>query len=181
LARLLQHLTNHRCMKRAIASLLISVSSLGVTINQATDVIATEHTSIDAIAFHPQGPKNGRIDSIDELIQALIYVESRGISDAVGDSHLAEPSIGCLQIRPVMVRETNRILEKSRMTTYFRMRDRFDCDKSVAIFRIWVYAYHRNSSYEKIARNWNGGPHGYLKPETEAYWESVRVYVKKAL
>ena len=41
---------------------------------------------------------------INKLIDALIYVESRGKDSAIGDTHLKEPSIGVLQIRPVMVR-----------------------------------------------------------------------------
>jgi len=168
-------------MKRAFVSLLISVSSLGVTINQGAGVVATDPTGIDTIAVQQQGIKNGRIDSIDELIQALIYVESRGVADAVGDGHLAEPSIGCLQIRPVMVRETNRILKKGGKSLRFRYSDRFSCDKSEAMFRIWVQAYHKTSSYERIARNWNGGPHGYKRLGTESYWEAVQAYAKKAL
>ncbi len=59
-------------------------------------------------------------DSIDVLVDALIYVESRGKDDAIGDTHLGKPSIGVLQIRPIMVREVNRILRKSSISKSFK-------------------------------------------------------------
>ena len=49
---------------------------------------------------------------IDNLVNALIYVESRGNDSAVGDRHLDQPSVGVLQIRPIMVREVNRICKR---------------------------------------------------------------------
>ena len=49
---------------------------------------------------------------IEILLQAMIMVESRGNDSCIGDRFLAKPSIGCLQIRPIMVREVNRVLKK---------------------------------------------------------------------
>ena len=48
---------------------------------------------------------------VDLLLEAIIQVESRGKEDCIGDKHLGKPSIGVLQIRPIMVREVNRILK----------------------------------------------------------------------
>ena len=46
-----------------------------------------------------------------DLVSALILVESRGNDSAIGDRHLVgEEAVGALQIRPIMVREVNRIL-----------------------------------------------------------------------
>jgi hypothetical protein len=45
------------------------------------------------------------------------------------------------------------------------------------MFNIWADAYHLNSSYEKMARNWNGGPRGYKKAATSHYWNKVINYV----
>ena len=64
-------------------------------------------------AVQLQSNKNGHIDSRDELIAAIIHIESTGNPNAVGDTNLDMPSIGCMQIRPIMVREVNRILKKS--------------------------------------------------------------------
>ena len=41
---------------------------------------------------------------VTNLIEAIIVVESQGNDKAVGDTHMSEPSIGALQIRPIMVR-----------------------------------------------------------------------------
>lgn len=114
------------------------------------------------------------IQAIDNLIEALIFVESRGKEDAVGDTHLGAPSIGVLQIRPIMVREVNRILKKKGAKMRFKLQDRFDRDKSIWMFMIWKDYHHPTDSFEKIARNWNGGPNGYGFKRTEPYWAKVK-------
>lgn len=54
--------------------------------------------------------------SENDLVRALIMVESRGNDSAVGDRHLVgNEAIGALQIRPIMVREVNRILKLRRI------------------------------------------------------------------
>ena len=114
------------------------------------------------------------IQAIDSLIEALIFVESRGKEDAVGDTHLGAPSIGVLQIRPIMVREVNRILKKKGAKMRFKLQDRFDRDKSIWMFMIWKDYHHPTDGFEKIARNWNGGPNGYRFKRTEPYWAKVK-------
>tara|TARA_R110002126_G_scaffold111728_1_gene249632 strand:+ start:1439 stop:1933 length:495 start_codon:yes stop_codon:yes gene_type:complete len=114
------------------------------------------------------------IQAIDSLIEALIFVESRGKEDAVGDTHLGAPSIGVLQIRPIMVREVNRILKKKGVKMRFKLQDRFDRDKSIWMFMIWKDYHHPTDGFEKIARNWNGGPNGYRFKRTEPYWVKVK-------
>ena len=57
------------------------------------------------------------------LVYALIMVESRGNDNSIGDRHMIIPSIGCLQIRPIMVREVNRILNKQKDTLQFKYKD----------------------------------------------------------
>lgn len=110
---------------------------------------------------------------IDNLVEALIQVESRGKEDAIGDKHLGEPSVGVLQIRPVMIEEVNRILEKKNKKLRFNLRDRFSRLKSIQIFNIWKNYYHSNSTIEKIARCWNGGPRGWKNKSTLRYWKKV--------
>ena len=114
------------------------------------------------------------IQAIDSLIEALIFVESRGKEDAVGDTHLGAPSIGVLQIRPIMVREVNRILKKKGSKMRFKLQDRFDRGKSIWMFMIWKDYHHPTDGFEKIARNWNGGPNGYRFKRTEPYWAKVK-------
>ena len=124
--------------------------------------------------------KNKEIQD-NKLIEALIQVESRGNDSCIGDRHLILPSIGCLQIRPVMVREVNRILKKQKDTLRFKYKDRWSRKKSIQMFYIWKDFHHTNSSDEKIARNWNGGPKGYKCKRTLQYWEKVKIEMNKKL
>lgn len=110
---------------------------------------------------------------VTNLIEALIIVESQGNDMAVGDSHLSEPSIGVLQIRPIMVREVNRILKLKGDEHRFKLKDRYDREKSIEMFMIWKDFYHDDSDDETIARSWNGGPKGSKNPKTIRYWEKV--------
>ena len=77
----------------------------------------------------------------------------------------------------IMVREVNRILKKQGLDKRFKNSDRSSGEKSIEMFNIWANAYHLNSSYEKMARNWNGGPKGYKKSSTAHYWKKVKNYV----
>ncbi len=109
-----------------------------------------------------------------DLLDALIFVESRGNDSAIGDRHLVgNEAVGALQIRPIMVREVNRILKLQKSSKQFKLKDRFDRDKSVEMFYIWKNYHHKNSEVEVIARNWNGGPKGYKKDRTIKYWNKI--------
>ena len=116
---------------------------------------------------------------IGELVTALIHVESRGIDSAIGDVSLGEPSVGVLQIRPIMVREVNRILKLKKSEIRFKRKDRFSREKSIEMFLIWKEFHHKDSDFETIARNWNGGPNGYKNSRTEKYWIKVQNQLKK--
>ena len=110
-----------------------------------------------------------------DLIQALINVESRGNDSAVGDRHLVgNEAIGALQIRPIMVREVNRILKIKGSDKRFKLADRWDRQKTIEMFLVWKNYHHPEGDFEKIARNWNGGPKGYKKSRTEKYWIKVQ-------
>tara|TARA_R100000908_G_C3752936_1_gene147394 strand:- start:2430 stop:2912 length:483 start_codon:yes stop_codon:yes gene_type:complete len=110
----------------------------------------------------------------DNLIRAIIMVESNGNDSAIGDKHLiGNEAIGALQIRPIMVREVNRICKLTNSDIRFKLKDRFDRNKSIQMFFIWKEYHHKNDSNEVIARNWNGGPKGYKIKRTEKYWLKV--------
>ena len=111
---------------------------------------------------------------VDELVNALIYVESRGNDSAIGDVHLKTPSIGALQIRPVMVREVNRILKIMGSTQRYKLKDRFDRQSSIEMFLFWKNYHHPEDGFEEIARCWNGGPRGLKNRRTEKYWIKVQ-------
>ena len=113
------------------------------------------------------------IEVMDNLIIDIIEPEV----NLINGINLGTPSVGLLQIRPIMVREVNRILRKQGLDKRFKNSDRKSADKSIEMFNIWADAYHLNSSYEKMARNWNGGPRGYKKAATSHYWNKVINYV----
>ena len=105
------------------------------------------------------------------LVDALIMVESSGNPHAYNKK---ERACGCLQIRPIMLREVNRILRKQNLNRRFLPEDRWDCGLSKEMFYIWENYYHKDSSDEKIARCWNGGPRGFKKKQTQHYWAKVK-------
>ena len=113
------------------------------------------------------------------LVHALINVESRGKSNLLGDKHLGEPSVGVLQIRPIMVREVNRILKIQGSEIRYKRKDRYSRQKSIEMFYIWKDFHHAGDSDEVIARCWNGGPKGPKKIKTQHYWNKVQKELKE--
>ena len=115
-----------------------------------------------------------------DLLTALIFVESRGNDSAIGDRHLVgNEAVGVLQIRPIMVREVNRILKIQGKTERFDLKDRFDRQQSIRMFMVWKNYHHKDSEPEVIARNWNGGPKGYKKDRTIKYWNKIEKQLNK--
>jgi hypothetical protein len=107
----------------------------------------------------------------DPLIAAIIQVESGGDTLAY---NLKEDAVGCLQIRPIMVREINRLLGKDSFT----LSDRWSKVKSIQMFNI-LRSHTKNPTNERIARNWNGGWNGHKKKSTLKYWNKVKKQFKK--
>ncbi len=108
----------------------------------------------------------GVVRSIPNLIDAIIYVESRGDVKA---HNILEDAVGCLQIRPIMLREVNRLLGYNK----YKLEDRWNKAKSIEMFNI-IKQHTTNPTNEKLARNWNGGWNGYKKQSTLKYWQKVK-------
>tara|TARA_R110000764_G_scaffold153968_1_gene241898 strand:- start:203 stop:742 length:540 start_codon:yes stop_codon:yes gene_type:complete len=115
--------------------------------------------------------------SFEEFIEAVIYVESRGDINAYNET---EEAVGCLQIRPIMLREVNRVLKRDRSELRFTLEDRWDREKSIDIFHIIAEQtkccenISKLEFFETVARRWNGGRRGDRKKATEIYWERVK-------
>jgi hypothetical protein len=163
------------------AILLLPALLLSPVSPEECNPIPLQDISYPVIVEHTINLINGKIDNRDELIQAMAFIESGGNSEILGDLDLGAPSVGLLQIRPIMVREVNRILKNQGLDKKFKNQDRKNADKSIEMFNIWADAYHLNSSYEKMARNWNGGPRGYKKSATVHYWAKVSTYATNNL
>ena len=108
--------------------------------------------------------------TIDEILSAIIFVESSGNDSAY---HKGEDAVGCLQIRQVMVNDVNRILTRQGSVKRYAYIDRWDRNKSIEMFDIFC-EYYGLSKAEDIARGWNGGPRGMNNPATLGYWNKVQ-------
>ena len=135
-----------------------------------------EPIKIEVEIVEPTFVKPTYILDVEPLIQAMIMVESEGNDSAY---HKGEKAAGCLQIRPIMVREVNRILDIQKSELEYTLEDRWSREKSIEMFHI-VNGYHnKNSTYEEIARAWNGGPNWFKKGLTKRYWKRVQKQLKK--
>lgn len=99
----------------------------------------------------------------DKLIEACIYVESRG-NDLAFNSK--EKAAGCLQIRPILVKEVNRLIGSEAYT----LQDRWSRSKSIEMFKV-IKSNINNPTDERVARTWNGGYN--FGKSTDSYWNKV--------
>jgi hypothetical protein len=84
------------------------------------------------------------------LWEAVCRVESGGNALAVGDGGKAA---GIAQIWAITVKDVNRFAG-----TRYTLNDRFDVEKSRAIFQLYTEHYGKGQSDEVKAKIWNGGP-----------------------
>lgn len=106
------------------------------------------------------------------VIKAIAHVESNGNPMAVcGDQ------VGLLQIRPIMVRDCNRILAKRGSSKRYSLRDRYNPVKSREMFVIYQSHYNPKDNVERAIRLWNGGS-GYSVNGTQSYYNKVRRAMK---
>ena len=103
---------------------------------------------------------------------AIAQVESKGNPRAVnGDA------VGLLQIRPILVRDINRILKLRKSGKRYTLNDRYNPQKSCEMLEIYESYYNPSGSVEKAIRLWNGGS-GYTNRGTEQYYRKVRREMK---
>jgi len=106
--------------------------------------------------------------AIDTLLNAVMAVESNFDTMAYNEK---ENAAGVLQIRPIMVREVNRLLGEDKYT----LKDRWSKAKSIEMFNV-IRSHLKGATDEQIARTWNGGYNGKNIPQTMQYWIKVRKY-----
>lgn len=88
-------------------------------------------------------------DDWEDFTKALIWVESKGDSKAVGSNN----DVGVLQITPILLHDCNRILEME----IFKLEDRLDSLKSVEMFNIIQDHYNPQHDYHWALKLWNSG------------------------
>lgn len=117
----------------------------------------------------------------DELVTALIAVESGGDDNAVGDKNLKNKAYGPLQIRQPCVDDYNRW----HGTSYSAEDCLGNRELSITICISYVNHYATEKRLGRIptdedkARIWNGGPNGWKKESTRTYWTKVKRALEK--
>ena len=121
----------------------------------------------------------------DVLYSSIVWVESKGDANAKS----RDGSVGIIQIKPVMVKEVNRICKIQGLDKKFTLADRKNPAKSAEMFWIYQEFYNPDLNLDSLskedmavlARKWNGGPNGHKKKATKKYWRKVSNRVKLEL
>jgi hypothetical protein len=114
----------------------------------------------------------------DDLVQAMIFVESTNNDSKIGDPKLKNKAYGPLQVRQLACDDVNKAFG-----THYRAKDCLG-NRSLSIEILTKYSsmWKKENiiSYEQIARRWNGGgPHGDEKTSTIEYWQKVLKALKE--
>lgn len=121
-----------------------------------------EGKAVAETAGHDLRAPGNAVAGIDDLLDAIALVESNNRANAVGDGGSA---VGAYQIRPIFLRDVNRILGWSK----YELADRFDPEKSRAMARVYLNNYGARRTLIEMAHQYNGGPRGHLKRATEPF------------
>ena len=98
------------------------------------------------------------------LLSALIQIESHG-NDLARGRH---GELGALQIKPVLVRDVNRI-----MGTHYAHAQVTNRATATFIANAYLSHYGKHLSDESLARLWQGGPKALRKNASRAYGRRV--------
>lgn len=130
--------------------------------------------------------------TFDDLLDAIEWVESKGIATAVGDNGEA---VGAYQIHKAYVDDVNRIQKQwksvstGRSAKTFKYEDRLDSGLSRYMTEKYLSYWIRHADLlfdqdkysaididklEAMARIHNGGPDGWKKESTKVYWKKIR-------
>lgn len=120
-------------------------------------------------------PREKVVSEIDRLWTAVCLIESGGRADPpLTEISRREQSVGIAQIRPICLRDCNRIVGYERWT----LEDRRDPVKSREMFDTYMGHYGKGCSLFDLACIWNGGPKGPSKPAAQAYARKVLSVMK---
>jgi hypothetical protein len=151
-------------------------------IERAIERLEEQRVKEDTTSAEVVSSKTQTEPTWDDFVNAVIYVESRGCDDAY---NIEEQAAGCLQIRPIMVREVNRTLRKWNAPFRYTLDDRWDRQKSIEMFEIMAEQIPCCEDQEfmefaeVVARKWNGGGRGHLRESTLPYWERIKNQLNK--
>ena len=98
------------------------------------------------------------------LLSALIQIESAG-NDLARGRH---GELGALQIKPILVRDVNRL-----MGTSYAHQQVTNRATSIFIANAYLSHYGKHLSDESLARIWQGGPKALKRSSSRAYGRRV--------
>jgi len=131
----------------------------------------TTHRGRDRPTRNHSKPQQSIAMNLNNLITALMIVESSGNDQAIGDNGRA---LGPLQIHRGVVLDVNRFTGSN-----YRHQDMTNRAAARAVCQAYLEHYGRGKSLEEQARIWNGGPQGdKKKTATEGYWLKVQKHLK---
>lgn len=139
--------------------------------------VTLSFSAIATVGLIAMTPLTRGIIMKEALYSSIVWVESKGNANAKSK----DGSVGIIQIKPVMVREINRICKIRNLGKKFTLNDRNNPRKSAEMFWIYQEFYNPNINLDSLskedmavlARKWNGGPNGHLKRTTRKYWTRV--------
>jgi len=106
-------------------------------------------------------------DWLDKLLTKIHVVESGGqLEPPDGDGGRA---VGALQLHKCVVDDVNRHYQ-----TNFSYADRRDFPKARLIARLYIRMWLDAHKEEIACRIFNGGPRGWQKTSTDAYWKRIK-------
>lgn len=147
-------------MKRILIVLMLAI----IPVLEISGGFKRELTEEEKMLLEEKKWKESWEGQWDDLLYALIEVESHGDPNAVGSCG----DRGILQITPILIQEVNRLGGS------FTHEDAWDEEKSKEMFYIIARHYCPEHDFEKMARIWNGGPRGPYKSCTRSYWNKVQ-------
>lgn len=115
--------------------------------------------------------------TIVQIIAILIMIESSGNDNAIGDNG---DSYGPLQISEAYLADANE-----HSGTNYTHEEMFDQTKAIIVFRAYMDRYATASrlghkpTISDICRIHNGGPNGWKRSSTDAYWAKVMLILRK--
>ena len=106
------------------------------------------------------------------IFKAVCYIESNGLWNSI---NLKEKAIGIAQIRQIRLKDYY-----NQTGIYYRLTEMYDINKSKKVFMYYATKYPPEE-YERICREWNGGPNGMKKYCTKKYFKKIEPILKSYL
>jgi hypothetical protein len=111
------------------------------------------------------------------LLDALATVESNNNDDAVGD---AGKALGRYQIWEIYWQDAVEHCPRLKRAGYECVKDKVYAERVLVAYMLrYARKAVEDNNYQKLSRIHNGGPRGYKKKATVAYWNKVDKIINK--